>query len=114
MLPAPTLPSRITPCASPPRIRSTRCSLERRPRAQYVVRESQAIEETYFLGLRMNRGVELLAIKEEFGMAAVDDYREEIAGLVQRELLMLEDGWLRLTPRGRLLSNEVFEEFLRD
>ena len=41
-----------------------------------IVTERQAIEETYFLGLRMNRGLELLAIKEEFGIAAVDDYRE--------------------------------------
>jgi len=31
-----------------------------------------------------------------------------IAGLVERELLALEDGWLRLTAQGRLLSNEVF------
>jgi oxygen-independent coproporphyrinogen-3 oxidase len=79
-----------------------------------IVSERQAVEETYFLGLRMNCGVELTAIQERFGGAAVDDYREVIAGLAQRELLMLEDGWLRLTPRGRLLSNEVFEEFLCD
>ncbi len=79
-----------------------------------IVAERQAIEETYFLGLRMNCGVELAAIQEKFGRAAVDDYQEAIAGLVQRELLVLADGWLRLTPRGRLLSNEVFEEFLCD
>lgn len=79
-----------------------------------TVSERQAIEETYFLGLRMNRGVELAAIQEKFGRDAVDDYREVIAGLVQRELLVVEDGWLRLTSRGRLLSNEVFEVFLHD
>jgi oxygen-independent coproporphyrinogen-3 oxidase len=79
-----------------------------------VVSGQQAVEETYFLGLRMNRGVELLAIKEEFGIAAVDQYKDVIAGLVESELLALEDGWLRLTPRGRLLSNEVFAAFLRD
>ena len=79
-----------------------------------VVSGQQAIEETYFLGLRMNRGVELLAIKEEFDIAAVDQYKDAIAGMVESELLALEDGWLRLTPRGRLLSNEVFAAFLRD
>jgi oxygen-independent coproporphyrinogen III oxidase len=87
------------------------------PRQLYertIVTERQAIEETYFLGLRMNRGLELLAIKEEFGIAAVDDYREPIADLVSRGLLALEDGWLRLTPQGRLFSNEVFAAFLRD
>ena len=79
-----------------------------------VVSEQQAIEETYFLGLRVNRGVELAAIQQKFGNAAVDNYRGAIAGLVETELLVLADGWLRLTPRGRLLSNEVFEAFLRD
>jgi oxygen-independent coproporphyrinogen-3 oxidase len=56
----------------------------------------------------------LFAIKEEFGIAAVDQYREVITDLVERELLAIEDGWLRLTPQGRLLSNEVFAAFLRD
>ncbi len=79
-----------------------------------IVTERQAIEETYFLGLRMNRGLELLAIKEEFGIAAVDDYREPIADLVSRGLLEIEDGWLRLTAQGRIFSNDVFAAFLRD
>jgi oxygen-independent coproporphyrinogen-3 oxidase len=78
------------------------------------VGERQAIEETYFLGLRLNRGLELFAIKEQFGIAAVDDYREPIADLVSCGLLSLDDGWLRLTPQGRLLSNDVFAAFLRD
>lgn len=79
-----------------------------------IITTQQAIEETYFLGLRMTQGLELFAIKEEFGIAAVDQYREVITDLVQRELLAIEDGWLRLTPQGRLLSNEVFAAFLRD
>ncbi len=79
-----------------------------------VVSKQQAIEETYFLGLRLNRGIRLQAIQDEFGAAAVDDYRDVIAALVVRELLLLEDGCLRLTPQGRLLSNEVFAAFLRD
>ncbi len=83
------------------------------PAEHTVVTEQQAIEETYFLGLRMNRGVELLAIKEEFGIAAVDNYRGEIFTMVADGLLALDEGWLRLTPRGRLLSNEVFAAFLR-
>ncbi len=79
-----------------------------------VVGERQAIEETYFLGLRQTQGVELVAIKEKFGIDAVDRYREVIAGHVERGLLEIEDGWLRLTPKGRLLSNEVFEGFLTE
>jgi oxygen-independent coproporphyrinogen-3 oxidase len=79
-----------------------------------VVNERQAIEETYFLGLRTVEGLELLAIKEEFGIAAVDVYKEHIVALVERGLLEMEDGWLRLTAEGRLFSNDVFAEFLSD
>ncbi len=79
-----------------------------------VVSERQAIEETYFLGLRTVEGLELLAIKEEFGIAAVDVYKEHIVALVERGLLEMEDGWLRLTAEGRLFSNDVFADFLSD
>ncbi len=87
------------------------------PRELYessIVSQQQAIEETYFLGLRLNRGLQLQSIQQHFGPAAVDDYREPIAALVASGLLLLEDGCLRLTPQGRLLSNEVFAAFLRD
>ena len=113
LLPAPSRsdPHRAVRLATPD---SLDALLAGAPVESTIVSAQQAIEETYFLALRMNRGVELLAIKEEFGIAAVDNYREEIAALVASELLLLEDGWLRLTPRGRLLSNEVFAAFLRD
>lgn len=89
-------------------------SVAANPFESTIVSRQQAIEETYFLGLRLNRGVRLQAIQEQFGSAAVDDYGDAIAAMVARELLLLEDGWLRLTPQGRLLSNEVFAAFLRD
>ena len=95
------------PDAPPPLPQSADVGLERT-----IIGERQAIEETYFLGLRMKCGVELAAVQREFGIAAVDDYREAIAELVSRGLLALEDGWLRLTAQGRLLSNEVFAAFL--
>ena len=84
------------------------------PFERTVIGEREAIEETYFLGLRMSCGVELTAIAREFGPAAVDDYSGIIAELVSRSLLELQDGWLRLTAQGRLLSNEVFAAFLHD
>ncbi|HWB32132.1 MAG TPA: radical SAM family heme chaperone HemW [Acidobacteriaceae bacterium] len=72
----------------------------------------QAFEETMFLGLRMNEGVDLAGLRKEFGdplvagaMAAVEEMEE--AGLVERE-----DGRLRLTGRGRMVSNEVFSRLL--
>jgi oxygen-independent coproporphyrinogen-3 oxidase len=109
--PTPSDPNRAVRIANPD---SLEAFLAGAAPEQTMVSEKQAIEETYFLGLRMNCGVELLAVEQRFGAATVDVYREAIADMVQTELLALEDGWLRLTPRGRLLSNEVFEAFLRD
>ncbi len=72
-----------------------------------------AIEESFFLGLRLNRGVSLAALKSQFGDAAIDGYNAVIDELVQDGLLDREADRLRLTARGRLLSNEVFVRFLR-
>jgi oxygen-independent coproporphyrinogen-3 oxidase len=82
------------------------------PRTRTEVDEPAAIEEAWFLGLRLNRGIELLEMHEEFGIDAVERYREPIAELVEADLLSIDDGFVRLTDRGRLLSNEVFARFI--
>jgi oxygen-independent coproporphyrinogen-3 oxidase len=72
----------------------------------------RGFEEAMFLGLRMNVGVDLEALRAEFGeglvqaaVSALSDVEE--AGLVERE-----GGWVRLTARGRMASNEVFSRLL--
>ncbi|HWG20808.1 MAG TPA: radical SAM family heme chaperone HemW [Terracidiphilus sp.] len=71
-------------------------------------------EEAWFLGLRTNAGVEIAELEQEFGSAMVTPARQTAARLVQAELLDFKDGWYRLTPHGRLLSNDVFQEFLAE
>lgn len=73
-----------------------------------------AIEESFFLGLRMNRGVSLTALREQFGDHAMGDYDAAIADLVSEGVVVLAVDNLSLTARGRLLSNEVFARFLRE
>jgi oxygen-independent coproporphyrinogen-3 oxidase len=82
------------------------------PRTVTNISESAAIEETYFLGLRLVRGVNLLEIKEEYGVGAVERYRDAICEMERDGLVEIDGEWLRLTPRGRLLSNDVFSRFL--
>ena len=77
-----------------------------------AVSRSSAIEESFFLGLRLNRGVDLQETASHFDTALVDSYRPVILELTQVGLLQQEGNVLRLTPRGRLLSNEVFQSFL--
>jgi putative oxygen-independent coproporphyrinogen III oxidase len=111
MLPAPqrTQPHAAVRFATPDNLDAL---LADAPRIRTEVDERAAIEEAWFLGLRLNRGVELLAIHEEFGIDAVERYREPLAELVGAGLLALDGGFVRLTDRGRLLSNEVFGRFI--
>lgn len=71
-----------------------------------------AIEESFFLGLRLNRGVDLERMRAEFTAEAVAAFEPAIVECEQDGLLIKEDAKLRLTSRGRLLSNEVFARFL--
>ncbi len=71
-----------------------------------------ALEEAFFLGLRLNHGVDLERISFLFGSAALAEFAATIRELAALNLLAVEGKNVRLTPTGRLLSNEVFERFL--
>ena len=69
-------------------------------------------EEAWFLGLRLNAGVEIGALEAEFGRNRIRPALEVASRLAADGLLLFDEGHVRLTSRGRLLSNEVFQEFL--
>ncbi|MGA2169542.1 MAG: radical SAM family heme chaperone HemW [Terracidiphilus sp.] len=69
-------------------------------------------EEAWFLGLRLNAGVEVGALEREFGRDAVGRAMEAVARQAKDGLLTSDGETVRLTARGRLLSNDVFQEFL--
>jgi oxygen-independent coproporphyrinogen-3 oxidase len=79
-----------------------------------LVGAKAALEESFFLGLRINRGIALGAIDREFGTGALTNYQAVISELVADGLLEKSGERLRLTARGQLLSNEVFARFLQD
>ncbi len=82
------------------------------PLHKTAVSRSAVLEETFFLGLRLNRGVDLRKIAASFGQQAIGNLHPVIAELVADDLLQQSGDCLRLTSRGRLLSNEVFQAFL--
>ena len=53
----------------------------------------------------------LAQLHREFG-AAMDAYEPVVRELIASGLLVRQQDNLQLTPRGRLLSNEVFEKFI--
>jgi oxygen-independent coproporphyrinogen III oxidase len=82
------------------------------PLTRTVVSRSSALEESFFLGLRLTSGVNLPELSATFGEPVVGNFRDTIAELVEAGLMLHDSGFIRLTARGRLVSNEVFEKFL--
>ncbi len=88
--------------------------MNRAPHKTTVVSVQSAIEESFFLGLRLNRGVNLDAMRAEFTADSISGYESTIDECLREGLLEKSGAKLWLTSRGRLLSNEVFARFLRD
>jgi oxygen-independent coproporphyrinogen III oxidase len=77
-----------------------------------AVSHRAALEESFFLGLRLTQGVSLQELTSTFGEDAIQNARASITELVEAGLLERRGDCVRLTSRGRLLSNEVFERFI--
>ena len=73
---------------------------------------AQQFEEAWFLGLRLNAAVDMEALEREFGAEMVAAAREVVERLAEDELVSADGARVRLTARGRLVSNDVFQEFL--
>ena len=68
--------------------------------------------ETVILGLRLDAGIGVDKIKNQCGVNLRTRYRQPLGEMTELGLLEYSGGNLRLTRRGRLLSNEVFWRFL--
>jgi oxygen-independent coproporphyrinogen III oxidase len=82
------------------------------PQQGTMVSKETALEETFFLGLRLNRGLDLREVERTFGPGMLEEFRPAITVLVADGLVRLDGSFIRLTPEGRLLSNEVFQSFI--
>jgi len=69
--------------------------------------------ETMILGLRLvEEGVSFQEFEGRFGRKLEEVYGRELRELEELGLIEISKGRVRLTPRGRLLGNEVFQRFL--
>jgi oxygen-independent coproporphyrinogen III oxidase len=69
-------------------------------------------EEAWFLGLRLNAGVNLAELRREFGREPVAQALAVVDRLADEGLVTSDGRIVRLTAQGRLLSNDVFQQFL--
>ena len=79
----------------------------------HKVTEQEKIEEEMFLGLRTIKGVSLKHFEEKFRKNLLVEFKDAVEEMVQRQLLVVEEGHVRLTRKGRFLGNDVFVAFLQ-
>lgn len=68
--------------------------------------------ETMMMGLRLLEGVDDARFRARFGRGLAGVFGAELAHLAEQGLMEWDGQTARLTPRGRLLGNRVFVEFL--
>ena len=68
--------------------------------------------EHLFTGLRRAKGVSLREVEKRYGVSVMKKYGEKLQPYVDLGLVHVTDDVLKLTERGFLVSNEVFEVFL--
>jgi len=79
-----------------------------------VISREQAMAETAFLALRTSIGLHLSTFEQRFAQPLAQFVGDRLHLVEEAGLLEKEDGWLRLSKRGRLLGNEVFLRLLPD
>lgn len=70
--------------------------------------QEDARSESIFLGLRLMRGLNLENYRTRFGTDLRVEYSADLRRLRDAGLIEIDEGLMRLTKRGALLSNEVF------
>lgn len=70
------------------------------------------LAETVILGLRLCEGIDMDKMQRRFSLDVLAHYRRQLEAMVAAGLLEQTDRHIKLTRRGRLLSNEVFWRFL--
>lgn len=97
---------------------SSRVEFPASPAAVEIIHVDRRTEmsETLFMGLRLTReGVSFDGFRERFGCSLQEQFGDEIRELMNYGLLeTYKEGGesLRLTPRGRLVGNQVFMRFV--
>jgi oxygen-independent coproporphyrinogen-3 oxidase len=82
------------------------------PELDETINPELELAETAILGLRLNEGIDTNYLQQRFGVDVTARYHQQIEEMAGIGLLEKTDGNIKLTRRGRLLSNEVFWRFL--
>ncbi|MFP7271654.1 radical SAM family heme chaperone HemW [Bacillus safensis] len=78
----------------------------------HQVTKEEQIEEEMFLGLRKIEGVKSADFQAKYGAAPEALFSTVLEDLEEKGLIVKDDKGIRLTRKGKLLGNEVFQAFL--
>lgn len=78
----------------------------------HQVTKAEQIEEEMFLGLRKIEGVKSADFQAKYGTAPEALFPNVLEELEEKGLIVKDDIGIRLTRKGKLLGNEVFQAFL--
>ncbi|MER0139377.1 radical SAM family heme chaperone HemW [Bacillus safensis subsp. safensis] len=78
----------------------------------HQVTKAEQIEEEMFLGLRKIEGVKSADFQAKYGAAPEALFSTVLEDLEEKGLIVKDDMGIRLTRKGKLLGNEVFQAFL--
>ncbi|MFJ5671133.1 radical SAM family heme chaperone HemW [Bacillus safensis] len=78
----------------------------------HQVTKTEQIEEEMFLGLRKIEGVKSADFQAKYGAAPEALFSTVLEELEEKGLIVKDDMGIRLTRKGKLLGNEVFQAFL--
>ncbi|MCM3137125.1 radical SAM family heme chaperone HemW [Bacillus safensis] len=78
----------------------------------HQVTKAEQIEEEMFLGLRKIEGVKSADFQAKYGTAPEALFPTVLEELEEKGLIVKDDIGIRLTRKGKLLGNEVFQAFL--
>ncbi len=72
----------------------------------------EAMGETLMLGLRLLKGIAIDTFESRFKTTLRTAYGETLDGLLEKNLIQLENGRIALSPRGLFLADSVILEFI--
>ncbi|MBF0714330.1 oxygen-independent coproporphyrinogen III oxidase [Gemella sp. GH3] len=81
-------------------------------RVENKVTEKEKIEEHFFLGLRLLKGVDLDIVDNKYNINSRELYKKSIDKNISAGYLKLENNILSLTRKGLFYGNDVFADFL--
>lgn len=77
-----------------------------------LIGQEERLSERFILGLRLIEGINLSKLEQEFGYEAIQKYKKKIKILKEKNLVCVENGWLKLTKYGLDYANLVWVEFI--